>query len=86
LDTLIPTAADLAGDPQVIARAEAVRPAVAAASNEIEEKRRLPPHLLDKLHEQKLFRLRARHLRQVVNVELAVVAEADLIVTVHLKR
>jgi len=57
LDTLIPTAADLAGDPQVIARAEAVRPAVAAASNEIEEKRRLPPHLLDKLHEQKLFRL-----------------------------
>jgi alkylation response protein AidB-like acyl-CoA dehydrogenase len=57
LDTLIPTAADLAGDPTVVARAEAVRPAVAAASNEIEEKRRLPPHLLDKLHEQKLFRL-----------------------------
>jgi indole-3-acetate monooxygenase len=57
LDTLIPTAADLAGDTAVIARAEAVRPAVAAASNEIEEKRRLPPHLLDKLHEQKLFRL-----------------------------
>jgi alkylation response protein AidB-like acyl-CoA dehydrogenase len=57
LDTLIPTAADLAGDPEVVARAEAVRPAVAAASNEIEEKRRLPPHLLDKLHEHKLFRL-----------------------------
>jgi alkylation response protein AidB-like acyl-CoA dehydrogenase len=57
LDTLIPTAADLAGDPEVIARAETVRPAVAAAANEIEEKRRLPPHLLDKLHEQKLFRL-----------------------------
>ena len=56
MDTLV-TAADLAGDPEVIARAEAVRPAVAAASNEIEEKRRLPPHLLDKLHEQKLFRL-----------------------------
>jgi len=56
LDTLL-TAADLAGDPEVIARAETVRPAVAAASNEIEEKRRLPPHLLDKLHEQKLFRL-----------------------------
>jgi alkylation response protein AidB-like acyl-CoA dehydrogenase len=56
LDTLL-TAADLAGDPEVIARAETVRPAVAAASNEIEEKRRLPPHLLDKLHEQRLFRL-----------------------------
>ena len=57
MDTLIPTAADLAGDASVIARAEAVRPAVAAASDEIEAKRRLPPHLLDKLHEQKLFRL-----------------------------
>jgi alkylation response protein AidB-like acyl-CoA dehydrogenase len=57
LDTLIPTAAGLAGDPAVIARAEAVRPAVAAATVEIEEKRRLPSHLLDKLHEQKLFRL-----------------------------
>ena len=57
MDTLIPTSAELAGDPEVIARAEAVRPAVAAASDEIEAKRRLPPHLLDKLHEQKLFRL-----------------------------
>jgi len=57
VDTLIPTSAELAGDPEVIARAEAVRPAVAAASDEIEAKRRLPPHLLDKLHEQKLFRL-----------------------------
>src|SRR5579883_2999046 len=49
--------ADLAGDPTVIARAEAVRPAVAAAAMEIETGRRLPGHLLDKLHEQKLFRL-----------------------------
>jgi indole-3-acetate monooxygenase len=57
LDTLIPTAAEMAGDPAVIARAETVRPAVAAASDEIEAKRRLPPPLLDQLHEQKLFRL-----------------------------
>jgi indole-3-acetate monooxygenase len=57
LDTLIPTSAELAGDPEVIARAEAVRPAVAAAANEIESQRRLPAHLLDTLHEQKLFRL-----------------------------
>ena len=57
LDTLIPSAADLAGDPAVISRAEALRPAVETASNEIEEKRRLPPALLDKLHEARLFRL-----------------------------
>ncbi|HLG46318.1 MAG TPA: acyl-CoA dehydrogenase family protein [Reyranella sp.] len=57
MDTLIPTSAELAGDPTVIARAEAVRPAVAAAAMEIETGRRLPGHLLDKLHEQKLFRL-----------------------------
>jgi alkylation response protein AidB-like acyl-CoA dehydrogenase len=56
LDTLL-TATDLAGDAGVIARAEAVRPAVAAAAPEIETNRRLPPALLDKLHEQKLFRL-----------------------------
>jgi alkylation response protein AidB-like acyl-CoA dehydrogenase len=57
LDTLIPTSAELAGDQAVISRAEAVQPAVAAAANEIEDKRRLPPALLDKLHEAKLFRL-----------------------------
>jgi alkylation response protein AidB-like acyl-CoA dehydrogenase len=57
VDTLIPPAADLAGDPVVISRAEALRPAVEAASNEIEETRRLPPALLDKLHEARLFRL-----------------------------
>ena len=44
------TFADLAGDQTVISRAEAVRSAVAAASNEIESTRRLPPALLDKLH------------------------------------
>ena len=49
--------ADLAGDRSVIARAEAVQPAVAAASDEIEQGRRLPPALLDKLHEAELFRL-----------------------------
>ena len=57
LDTLIATSADLAGDQAVIARAEAVRGAVAAASNEIESTRRLPPALLDQLHEAGLFRL-----------------------------
>src|SRR3982751_2052171 len=54
---MIATTADLAGDPTVISRAEAVRAAVEAASNEIEETRRLPPALLDKLHEARLFRL-----------------------------
>ncbi len=54
---LVATSAELAGDRGVIARAEAIRPAVAAASDEIEEGRRLPPALLDKLHEAQLFRL-----------------------------
>src|SRR6266576_1645333 len=54
---MIATSADLEGDQTVIARAEAVRPAVGAASNEIESTRRLPPALLDKLHAAKLFRL-----------------------------
>ncbi|MDP1751287.1 MAG: acyl-CoA dehydrogenase family protein [Reyranella sp.] len=57
MDTLIPSAASLAGDPAVIARAEALRPAIEAASNDIEKSRRLPPALLDKLHEARLFRL-----------------------------
>ncbi len=57
VDTLIPSAAELAGNPGLISRAEAIRPAVEAASNEIEETRRLPPALLDKLHEAQLFRL-----------------------------
>ena len=51
MDTLISTSADLAGDRNVVSRAEAVRAAVAAASDEIESTRRLPPALLDKLHE-----------------------------------
>src|SRR3977135_1988916 len=54
---LIATSADLAGDQSVIWRAEAVRTAVGAASNEIESTRRLPPALLDRLHEAGLFRL-----------------------------
>ena len=57
MDTLISTSADLAGDRSVVSRAEAVRAAVAAASDEIESTRRLPPALLDKLHEAGLFRL-----------------------------
>src|SRR6478735_5086864 len=54
---LVTTSADLAGDRSVIARAEAFQSAVAAASDEIEQGRRLPPALLDKLHEAELFRL-----------------------------
>jgi indole-3-acetate monooxygenase len=53
----IATTADLAGDETVISRAKAVRPAVAAASDEIEATRRLPPALLDHLHQARLFRL-----------------------------
>ncbi|WP_128089640.1 hypothetical protein [Bradyrhizobium viridifuturi] len=51
------TSADLAGDRDVIARAESIRDAVAAAADEIETTRRLPPDLLDRLHEARLFRL-----------------------------
>ena len=57
MDTLIPSPADLVGDTAVVSRAEALRPLVEAASNEIEETRRLPPALLDRLHEARLFRL-----------------------------
>ncbi|WP_428671054.1 acyl-CoA dehydrogenase family protein [Reyranella sp.] len=57
MDTLIMTAADLAGDPAVIARAQSVRPTIEAAASIIEETRRLPTDLLDRLHEQRLFRL-----------------------------
>jgi len=57
LDTLIPSAAELAGDPAVVSRAEALRPFVEAASNDVEDARCLPKPLLDKLHEAKLFRL-----------------------------
>jgi indole-3-acetate monooxygenase len=54
---LIATSPELTGDRGVVARAEAVRPAVAAAAAEIEQSRRLPPVLLDQLHQQQLFRL-----------------------------
>ena len=57
MDTLIPTSAELAGDPAVVSRAEALRPVVEAASNDIEDRRRIVPALLDKLHEARLFRL-----------------------------
>ena len=57
MDTLIPSPTDLAGDAAIVSRAETLRPLVEAASNEIEEKRRLPPALLDRLHEARLFRL-----------------------------
>ena len=54
---MIATAVDLAGDRAIIARAEAVRPDVAAAGNDIESARRLPQALLDRLHDAQLFRL-----------------------------
>src|SRR5947209_10590969 len=54
---LVATPPDLSGDRSVVARAEALGPAVAAASSEIERDRRLPAALLDKLHEAQLFRL-----------------------------
>jgi alkylation response protein AidB-like acyl-CoA dehydrogenase len=54
---MIATTAELAGDQAVVARAEALRPAVAAAANKIEQTRRLPPKLLDELHDARLFRL-----------------------------
>jgi indole-3-acetate monooxygenase len=57
VESLVANSADLAGDRSVIARANAVSAAVAAASDEIERSRRLPPALLDKLHEAELFRL-----------------------------
>jgi indole-3-acetate monooxygenase len=57
MQTLVANSADLAGDPSVIARAAALSAAVAAASDEIESSRRLPPALLDRLHEAELFRL-----------------------------
>jgi len=57
MDTLSPVPAGLRGDQDVIARAEALRPAIEAASGEIERSRRLPPELLDQLHEARLFRL-----------------------------
>jgi alkylation response protein AidB-like acyl-CoA dehydrogenase len=57
MDTFVPSVAELAGDPEIVGRAEKMRPLVAAAAAEIEDGRRLPTALLDKLHEQKLFRL-----------------------------
>ena len=54
---MVATSVDLAGDRSVIARAEAVKAEVSAASDQIERERRLPPALLDKLHEAQLFRL-----------------------------
>jgi len=57
LDTFVPSTADLAGDAAVISRAEALRPVVEATSDEIEDGRRLPPKLLDRLHQARLFRL-----------------------------
>ncbi len=57
MESVVANSTDLAGDRSVIARANAVSAAVAAASGEIERSRRLPPALLDRLHEAELFRL-----------------------------
>jgi alkylation response protein AidB-like acyl-CoA dehydrogenase len=57
METLSRVPTGLRGDQGVIAHAEAVRPEAEAASSEIERNRRLPPALLDKLHEARLFRL-----------------------------
>src|SRR6201996_3564912 len=54
---LVATSAELTGDRHVVARAEAVRAAGAAGAARIEEGGRLPPPLLDRLHEAELFRL-----------------------------
>ena len=56
MNAAIANPADLAGDLAVIARAEALRADIAAASDDIEEARRLPPALLDRLHDAQLFR------------------------------
>ena len=56
-DIPIANSAELAGDLAVIACAEAIRPDVAAASGDIENTRRIPQAVLDKLHEAQLFRL-----------------------------
>ena len=72
--TLIASSADLAGDAGVIARAAAVSAAVAAASDEIEASRRLPPALLERLHEAELFRqidVRLAKIAAVEDVDLA---------------
>jgi len=54
---MIAISTDLAGDRHLVARAEEIRAAVAAASDEIENCRRLPPALLDRLHDAEMFRL-----------------------------
>lgn len=49
--------AAFSGDRTIIARAEALLPEIEAHAEGIERDRRLPPALLDKLHEARLFRL-----------------------------
>ena len=43
--------------PSLLARARKLGPAIAAAADEVETTRRLPPALLDQLHEARLFRM-----------------------------
>jgi len=45
------------GDPEIVGRAESLRPELEALAGEMERDRRLAPALLDKLHEARLFRM-----------------------------
>ena len=81
---MIATSAELEGDPAVIALAKAVQPLVAAAANEIEQTRRLPPALLDHLHDNRLFRLLLPQSSQGIETEpltffrvMETIAQAD---------
>jgi alkylation response protein AidB-like acyl-CoA dehydrogenase len=81
---MIATSAELAGDPALIARAKAVQPQVAAAANEIEQTRRLPPPLLDQLHGNRLFRLLLPRSSQGIETDpltffhvMEIIAQAD---------
>lgn len=57
LNMFAPLCAQPTGDALIGARAEEIRLAAAACSEEIEHFRRLPPALLDQLHAAQLFRL-----------------------------
>ena len=55
--TVTPPTLSLTGDSAVIARAESLKHHIAAAADAIERDRRLPPALLDAMHEAQLFRM-----------------------------
>lgn len=57
MEKLNPLPMTLAGDREILARAEALLPLIESLANDIERHRRLPPALLEKLHEAQLFRM-----------------------------